>query len=339
MPPSSTDHGIAAYGRMLPGLTRLYLVEILRSPRFLTIVLGGVLLVVGNAMTLGSFYGTNTWPLTYKVLDVVSGLFGLFVLIVTAIYTGELVWRERDARIDDIGDSLPAPTWLGFLAKLATVLVLQALLMVVVMVCSIAVQLLQGYTRLELGQYALELFVIQLSGYVLIAALAIAVHTVVDNKYLGHFVVALLFLVAARLPSFGLDDRLYLYASSPPLVYSDLNGWGHFLPAVFWFRVYWTAFAVLLLVLSHALWIRGRDRGWRARWGTAAARMRPAAWAIAGGAAAVFVGTGAWIFHNTHVLNPYVSRHEGLRRHAEYERRYKALAGAPQPRITAVDMR
>ena len=52
-----------------------------------------------------------------------------FVLVVTAIYTGELVWRERDARMDDIGDSMPAPTWLGFLAKFIAVLVLQLLLL------------------------------------------------------------------------------------------------------------------------------------------------------------------------------------------------------------------
>ena len=95
----------------------------------LTIVLGGVLLVIGNAITLGSFYGTNTYPLTYKVLDLVGGLFSLFVLIVTAIYAGELVWRERDTRIEDIADSMPAPTWLGFLAKFAALAGLQVALM------------------------------------------------------------------------------------------------------------------------------------------------------------------------------------------------------------------
>ncbi|HEY4958534.1 MAG TPA: hypothetical protein VII31_12030 [Caldimonas sp.] len=332
------DRSAAAFARMLPGLARLYLGEILRSPRFLTIVLGGVLLVIGNALTLGSFYGTNTYPLTYKVLDLVSGLFGLFVLIVTAIYTGELVWRERDARMDDIGDSMPAPTWLGFLAKFITVLVLQLLLLCVVMVCSIGVQLLHGFTRIDLGQYLFELFVLQFSGYVLVAVLAFVVHTVVDNKYLGHFVVGLLFLVFARLPAFGFEDRLYLYGSSPQLIYSDMNGWGHFLPAVLWLRLYWLAFAVLLLVLSYALWVRGREAGWRRRWRAAAARMQAPAWAIAGIATLAFAGTGAWIFYNTHVLNPYVSRHEAQRGQADYEKRFKALAGAPQPRITAVEV-
>ena len=338
LPAARPDRSAAAYARMLPGLARLYLGEILKSPRFLTIVLGGVLLVAGNASTLGSIYGTNTYPLTYKVLDVVAGLFNVFVLIVTAIYTGELVWRERDARMDDIADSMPAPTWFAFLAKFATVVVLQVVLLAVVMLCSMAVQLLHGYTKLELGQYLFQLFVLQLSGNVLIAVLAFAVHTLIDNKYIGHFLVGIVFLVFIQLPSFGFEDRLYLYASAPGLLYSDLNGWGHFLPAFFWFRLYWLAFATLLMVLSYALWVRGRELRVPARLATAAARMRTPAWAVAGVAAAVFVATGAWIWHNTHVVNPFVGRQEGRRLQVEYEKRYKQFAGAPQPKITAVDV-
>jgi hypothetical protein len=338
-PIAAPDRSALAYARMLPGLAGLYLREILRSPRFLTIVLGGVLLVAGNAMTLGSLYGTNTYPLTYKVLDVVSGLFGLFVLIVTAVYTGELVWRERDARMDDIGDSMPAPTWLAFLAKFLAVLALQALLLAVVMVCSIAVQLLHGFTRIELGHYVVELFVLQFSGYLLIAVLAFVVHTAVNNKYLGHFGVGLLFLVFSRLPAFGFEDRLYLYGSSPSLVYSDLNGWGHFLPAFFWLRAYWLAFAVLLLVVSYVLWVRGRENAWRSRWRSARLRLHGWPRAIAGVAAVAFVAIGGWIFYNTHVLNPYLSRHDAQRLQADYEKRFRHLAGVPQPRITAVDVR
>jgi len=339
VPAMTPDRSAVAFARMLPGLARLYLGEILRSPRFLTIVLGGVLLVVGNALTLGGFYGTNTYPLTYKVLDVVSGLFNIFVLVVTAIYTGELVWRERDARMDDIGDSMPAPTWLGFLAKFGAVLVLQLLLLCVVMACSIAVQLMQGFTRIDIGQYLFQLFVLQFSGDVLIAVLAFAVHTVVNNKYLGHFAVGIVFLIFARLPAFGFEDRLYLFGSTPSLIYSDMNGWGHFLPAVLWFRLYWLAFAALLLVGTYALWVRGRESGWGRRLRAGVARMQGPAWAIAGIAGLACVATGGWIFYNTHVLNPYVTRLDRQRDQAEYEKRYKALAGAPQPRITAVDVR
>ena len=327
-----------AYLRMLPGLARLYLGEIVRSPRFLTILLGGVMLVIGNTITLGSLYGTNTYPLTYKVLDVVSGLFGAFVLIVTAIYTGELVWRERDARMADIVDSMPSPTWLGFGAKFVTVLALQLILLAIVMICSIAVQLLHGFTRIELGQYLFELFVLQFSGYLLTAVLAFVVHTLVNNKYLGHFVVGAIFLILIRLPDFGFEDRLYLYASRPDIVYSDMNGYGHFLPAVFWFRVYWVAFATLMMVLAYTLWVRGHESGWRGRLRIARTRLRPA-FGVIGVAGLVWIASGAWIYYNTHVLNPFITRHDAQANMADYEKRYKPLAAAPQPRITAVDLK
>jgi len=335
---ATVDRSARAYARMVPGLARLYLSEILRSPRFLAIVLAGVLLVLGNAATMGALYGTNTHPLTYKVLDVTSGFFSLFVLIVTAIYAGELVWRERDTRFDDITDSAPAPTWLAFLAKLGALFALQAVLMLVVLGCGVGVQLAQGYTRIELSHYLIELFVLQLPGFFLIAVLALTLHTLVDNKYVGHFVVLLVFLVSSRLPDFGFEDRLYRYASRPEVVYSDLNGYGHFLPAVFWFRLYWGAFAVLLLVLAYAFWVRGRDGGLRGRLRVAVARMTAPAWKVAGAAGAVFVATGAWIGYNTHVVNPYVTRDARNRLAADYERTYKPLAAAPQPKVTASAM-
>ena len=339
LPTARLDRSPGAFARMLPGLIRLYLGEILRSPRFLTIVLGGLLLVIGNSTTLGSFYGTNTYPLTYKVLDLVSGLFSLFILIVTAIYTGELVWRERDARVDDITDSTPAPTWLAFLAKLGTVMVLQAILMVVVMLCSIGVQLAKGFTGIELGHYLFELFVLQLPGYFLVAVLALVVHTLVNNKYLGHFLVLILFLVIFQLPNLGFEDRLYLYGTSPPVIYSDLNGYGHFLPAVLWFRLYWSAAAVLLLVLAYAFWVRGRDSGWRNRTAIARSRMGTTPRIVVGVAGLAFVAFGGWIYYNTHVLNPFYAKHDLERLQADYEKRYKSLADAPQPRITAVDVK
>ncbi|MFO1312769.1 MAG: M1 family aminopeptidase [Burkholderiales bacterium] len=339
LPAPVLDRSTGAYARMLPGLARLYLAEILRSPRFLTIVLGGILLVIGNALTLGSLYGTNTYPLTYKVLDLVGGLFGVFVLIVTAIYAGELVWRERDTRIEDITDSMPAPTWLGFLAKFAALAGLQAVLMLVVLACSIGLQLAKGYTRFELGHYLFELFVMQLPGFLLTAVFALTLHTLVNNKYLGHFAVLIVFLLISRMADFGWEDRLYRYGSRPDVVYSDLNGYGHFLPAVFWFRAYWGAFAVLLLVLAHALWVRGRDGGLRARLRQMPRRTTPAAWSIAGVAAAAFVGSGAWIYYNTHVLNAYLTRKDAQRLAAEYEKAYKPLALEPQPKVRAADVK
>jgi ABC-2 type transport system permease protein len=40
---------------------------------------------------------------------------------------------------------------------------------------------------------------------------------------------------------------------------SDMNGQGKFWIGAWWFRLYWSAFAVVLLVLAYGLWRRGTE--------------------------------------------------------------------------------
>lgn len=324
-----------AWLAQLPGLVRLYARETVKSPYFLAIVISGAAFVLANARVVGSIFGTNTWPVTYQVLDFASGTFGLFVVVVTAFYAGELVWRERDARMALIADSYPTPTWLGFAAKLATLLIVQALLQLVVMGCGLVVQLASGYTKFELGQYVYRLYALQLPEYAMLAALALAIHAVVDHKYLGHFLVVLFFVAEFTAEAFGLDLRLYRFSSVPPVTYSDMNGYGHFVGPVRWFQLYWGAFSVLLLVVARLAWVRGAERSWRQRLALARTRLTPPVVGVATLAAATFGATGAWIFYNTNVLHPYRTEFEREALQADYEKRYKPLAARAQPKITA----
>ena len=336
IPAAVIRNDAGAYARQLPGLVRLYLRETLKSPYFVAIVLTGALFILGNSRVIGSLYGTNTYPVTYQVLDFAAGTFSLFVLIVTAFYAGELVWRERDARVAQIVDSLPTPTWLGFAAKLATLLVLQAVLQLVVLACGMAIQLASGYTHLEPGQYFHRLFVLQLPEYWMIAAFALTVHALVNHKYLGHFIVVLYYLALVAAVSFGFQDRLYLFGSVPEAPYSDMNGYGHFLPAVRWFQLYWGFACIVLLVLARIFWVRGTDVDWPSRLRGARLRLRAGIVATGALAIAAFVATGAWIFYNTHVLNPYRDENKTEALRAQYEKLYKPYATHPQPKVAGL---
>ena len=39
------------------------------------------------------------------------GGFAIFLLMIAAFYGGELVWRERDRKLNEIIDSTPVPSW------------------------------------------------------------------------------------------------------------------------------------------------------------------------------------------------------------------------------------
>ncbi len=321
---------------LLPGLTRLALRETVKNGQFLVLVLAGVLTMILASRSMGALFGTPTHAVTYAVLEITTGGFTLFLIAITTYYAGELVWRERDARMSQIADALPVPTWLPFLSKLGALCLVQALLMVVVMVTSLGIQVAHGHFHFEIGLYLVDLFANRLPRLCLVCVLAITIQAVVDNKYVGYFVMGGSYAGVAFLPRFGLDHHLYLYGTVPRHVYSDMNGYGHFVRPIVWFDVYWAAAAVLLAVVSNLFWVRGLEHGFRGRLRLARARFTPGLLATAAAAGLVFVGAGGFIFYNTNVLNHYRTSYQGEEIQAEAERRFKARESDPTPRIVDV---
>jgi ABC-2 type transport system permease protein len=325
-----------AYLRAMLRLTRLGFRETVKNIYFAVIVLAGVLFMIAAARTLGAIYGTPTYPVTYQMLELVGGSFSLFVLIVITFYSGELVWRERDARTHELVDTLPLPGWVLFLSKLAALCLVQVVLMGVVMATGMGIQLAKGYTHLEPALYLKDLFGLKLIDYWLLCVLAITVQTLVNNKYMGHFVMVLYYVASAFMGQMGLEHNLYRYGESPGYTYSDMNKFGHFLPPMFWFDGYWAAFAVLLALGALLLQVRGLATGWRWRWTLARKRFAAPQMGIALGALAVFAALGGFIFHNTNIRNPYRTRKQREMLQVRYEKEYKKYRDTPQPRITAV---
>ncbi|RQP25007.1 ABC transporter permease/M1 family aminopeptidase [Piscinibacter terrae] len=320
----------------LARLSWLYFRETVKNIYFSVLVLAGILFMVFASTTLGDIYGTSTYPHTFAVASLVGGTFGLFMLVIIAFYGGELVWREREARLDQITDALPVPTWLPMLAKLFALMLVPAFLQVVLMLCGMAIQLAQGFTRLEPWLYV-QMLGMELLSYWLMCALAIAIHSVVNHKYVGHFVMVVYYLVIMFSSALGLEHNLLKFGAVPPTVYSDMNGWGHFLPRAVAFQAYWTAAGVLLLLLGYLFWQRGTVAGWRERRRVAAGRLTSVPLAVGAASLAAFVGLGGFIYYNTNVLNVYETSASSQQAQADYEKKYKALLSAePQPRITAV---
>ena len=323
---------------LLPHLTWLYFRETVKNIYFGVLVLAGLLFMVFASTSVGEQFGTATWPVTFQMVGLLSGTFAAFMLVIIAFYAGELVWREREMRLDQIVDALPLPTWLPLAAKLFALMLVPVVLQAVLMLCGMGIQASKGYFRFEPGLYAQDMFGIDLLNYWLLCALAIAVHSVVNQKYLGHFVMIVYYIALLFAGSLGFEHNLAKFGSVPAAVYSDINGYGHFMPRVRAFQAYWAAASVLLLVLAYLLWQRGTVSGWHER--TAQARRRLSAPAIGLGAAALvaFAGLGGFIFYNTNVLNRYVTSHDQQQAQADYEKKYKTLAAEPQLKVTAVKL-
>lgn len=332
------DFAARNLGWLLLRSSWLNLRETIKNIYFLVIVLAGVLMMLASSLELGSIYGTSTYPVTYQVLEVISDTFALFMMVITTFYAGELIWREHEARMAQMLDALPVPSWLPLLSKLFALIGLQALLMLVIMLTGMAVQICQGYFLLEPGLYAKHLFLILLPGYALSAVLAIALQVLINQRYLAYFATILYYLLGVTASTLGLDNPLLIYGELPPLVYSAMNGYGHWLARERWFEVYWGGAALLLVVLSRLFWARGTNDGWRQRLQLARQALSlPVLGSLSAGLL-IFLGAGGVLFYNQHIANHYKSSWRKEADKADYERQYKQYAALPQPRITAVQM-
>jgi hypothetical protein len=239
--------------------------------------------------------------------------------------------------VAQIVDCSPAPTWLFVGAKLFSLVMVQALLCAVVMVTGIVLQAARGYFHFEPGLYFKQLFIVYFIHLSLISVLAMTVHVLVNQKYIGHFAMVIYYLISRfGLPALGLEHRLYNYPTTPPARYSDMNGYGHFVAPIFWFDLYWAALAVLLALAANLFWVRGVDESWPWRARLARMRITPAIRVSAAAAAFAFVAIGAYIFYNTNRLNPYRTGFERNELQARYEKQYKRLKDTTQPRVTGI---
>ncbi|HEX7709263.1 MAG TPA: M1 family aminopeptidase [Thermoanaerobaculia bacterium] len=314
--------------------------ELLLSRDFAVIAgLLAMMVVTLGTETIGDDFRTPFWPLTQFMTEyLVSFLPALAMALLTTFYAGELVHRERSAGLAEIADASPVPDWILYAGKFAALALVLVTLQAVLMASGLTAQLAHGYFDFEIGLYLRILFGLKLADYLLLAALAMLVHVVVDNKYLGHVVVVICHLFTMFAWRFDLHHNLLIYGRDSGWRYSDISGFGPFLGPVLWFKLYWGGWALLFAVIAGLLWIRGRDRGVAARLRLARQRFGRRAAAATALAALIVIGAGGFIFYNTNVLAGYRTPFEEAAQSAEYERRYGKFESAPQPTLTGTQL-
>ena len=320
-------------------ITKLEFRGIVRSVYFAAIVGAGVIFLLVDGWQVGKIYDTSTYPVTNEMVELLSGTFALFILIIITYYAGELVWRERDAGVAQITDALPVPNWVPFLSKLSALGLVQVVLLAVVMVCGILLQTVKGYFHYEPALYLETLFGFKLIDYLLLCVLAMLVQVLVNNKYLGHFVMVLYYLSNIFQGQLGINHKLLDYGGNPGTPYSDMNGYGHFVAGFSWFKLYWAAGALLLALAANIFWVRGTDAAPVRRRAEASRRWGRPAWTALALGLLVMLSAGSFIFYNTNVENTYRTPKQLEKLQLGYEQKYRRYKDLAQPRIVAVSLK
>ncbi len=317
-------------------LSRLRMRSIFRDVPFWALIALIVAFGINNDYFAGRVAERNVWPVTYLMVQAVEGSALLFLLIVAGLYAAELLWRERDTHFDGIHDALPMRESTDWLSRFTAIVVVELILITFAMLIGVVMQTFFGYYHYEFLQYFKELYVVTFPQVVIFILLALFVQTVVSNKFVGYSILIGIFVLLQILPPFGWENTLYLISQVPAYIFSDMNGYGHFVPAMFWAIVYWLSISATLGVVSIAFARRGAEDSLRARIHLAlqrAPRLVPAALLFA----AIAVGAGGWFYYNAHVLNEYLDSKARRGIQADYERQFKKYENLVQPKVTAVD--
>jgi ABC-2 type transport system permease protein len=330
------EHGPQSLSALLRMRTWFEVRQVVLSPAFV-IVLAWGLWTITYILADRAGASRPTYPTTLSLIPDLKDAFSVILLVIAMFYAGELVWRERDRRIHEIIDATPLPNWAYVVPKtLAMAIVLIGMVLVNVG-AAVTFQLTSGYTDIELGKYFLWYVLPATWDVLVLAALAIFVQSVSPHKTIG-WAVMVAFLVW-QIMNTAIDHNLVNFGSTPGMPLSDMNGAGSFWKGAWVVRVYWGAFAALLLVAAHLLWRRGTEVRLRPRLAGMRRRLTGGAGVVASGAVAVLLVAGAYAFYNIHVLNGYRSPLAGVKHQVAFEKKYWKYFGMPQPTVAKVTAR
>ncbi len=311
---------------------------IIRNTYFRIILLFGVVLLLLVSTQLGKMYDTTTFPVTSQVITYFYGTLTLFIVVLTIIFSGELVWKARDVRMSNILDATPVPNWVFYISKLIGLFFMQAILVSIIIVAGVIVQTFKGYTNYEIGLYIRYVYGFILPDFWLLAIVALFVQTLVKNRYIGFFIVTLFYIWNTFFAMLVLKHNLFVFSSDPGIVYSEMNGFGHTVYPYIIYKLYWGALAVCLATISSLLWARGSEDRLSLRWNDARAKSNRTAWASLIVLGVVFFTCGGFIYYNTNTLNHYETSYAMEKGMAEFEKKFKKYENSPQPTITDVSL-
>jgi ABC-type transport system involved in multi-copper enzyme maturation permease subunit len=324
----------AGYFRQFLRQARIEVSSTVKSVLLLVLLLIAIGFTILTLAVSDQLYGTGVYPVTSIMLDL-QGMFVVMLIIIATFYSGELVWKERSVKLNEVYDSLPVPTAAILSAKIVALMVVMMAFLGVGALTLIGYQIFKGYYHFELGLY-LSSLLLSVYPFLLIAVLAVFLQVLTNNKFMGYLLMILYLVSRFVLSALDLNHNLYRYAGRPNAPYSDMNGFGHFLEGMFWFSLYWTFFALVLYGLSLALKLRGTEGSRTARVRQFRERLRGPARALVAVGLLAFIATGAFIFYNTNVLNEYVPPDEQMDLQASYEKKFRRYKDISMPRIVVV---
>ena len=318
-----------------------YFKLILTEAPFWAIVICGGAIIFGNSIGLRTSYGVDSFPTTYIIVEDLQEMSIFFFLLILLFYSGELIWKERDVKFNGIFDAVATSDFINLSGKFIGLILSYVIIILALIFSGIVFQTLNGYYNYEIGLYFSLFFLGIFPFLVLFTFVAFFFQVLANHKFLGHIlVVAFIFFSMFLLPTLlKIDHGLLIFGGSGLAPYSDMNGFGHFLPSYIWYKIYWLAFSFLMFLVAVILSIRGVETQFVKRLELSKFRWTSSLRKLSFAAVFIFGFSGCYIFYNTNVLNSYWTLTTQKTYRANYEKTLKQFEHLPQPKIVAVNLK
>ncbi|HRP89253.1 MAG TPA: M1 family aminopeptidase [Edaphocola sp.] len=306
-------------------------------------VIGSTFYIISAALSLvmigviyyysGKVYDTEYYPLTENMVGIV-GVYGLLANIFIIFYTGTVMFRERESKIDELVHATPVSNIVLYFSKFSSLLAAVILLQIIAMLTGIGIQFAQGFFDIQIHVYIIGILIFGILSYIATIGICLVMQVFAPNKYLGFFFSLIPLMLLGIV--FGLlewDNDLYNFGSNGPrMPYTQLNGYGPLTPTMV-YHFYWIAFVMFLSFVALFFYARGKEKGIKARYLFSKKEMGSSSRVAMYLSLIVFLGLGTYIFYNTNILNPYISSKDQVKSMVDYEKLYGKYTNTLQPRI------
>ena len=313
--------------------------SILKLISFWTIILCCFLVIIVNSVSLGNAYDVDSYPTTYLIIEELREMSIYFFMIILVFYAGEIMWKEKDVNLNLIHDATPLSSFVDLSSRFLGLLLIYAIVMLSLIAAGVLFQTFNSYYHYELDVYFFGFFLELFPFLALYTFAAMFFQSLTGNKFMGMLATIAFAIINVAIGVFGLEHALLNFGGQALASYSDMNGYGHFLTAYLWVKIYWVLFGVLLLIFASVLMAKGSETSLSKRWTSGLKQIGKSFRVFSLVCLTLFISIGSYIFYNTNVLNVFWTKGEQSDFRASYEKTLKQFEYIPQPKITAVKLK
>lgn len=316
-------------------LSQIEFLSIVKENVFLVLIVLGIIVAGFVTYQTNQVFGTPSLPITRYMITQISGGLSLFSVIILVIYSGEAVHRTRQSKTFEFYDALPISNSTLYLSKIIALVGVAAVLTLLNVVVAILYQTFNGYFDYELGMSLTYNFAFVFPSFVMTVLLAFFIQVLINNKFLGHFTVILIYIGVPIFMTlvFKTSNPLVIFGGTPGGFISDLNGFGHYLYGKFWLNLYWILFTAIFATIGIVFWNRGFISSAKERIQIAKQRFNGKTTGVLLFFVFAFFAVGGYSYYNLKVLNQLEDGNYSEKLLAEAEKKYGKYIDMPHVQI------